>query len=147
MESISGFLAADHRRCDALYAEAESAVAEARWDAAAAAFARFREGLLHHFAMEEQALFPAYEAASGQTFGPTAVMRLEHAQMRDLLDGMGRAALDRDRPAYLGIAETLLVLMQQHNFKEERVLYPMTDSALGREAEALLARMRGVATV
>lgn len=74
-------------------------------------------------------------------------MRLEHAQMRDLLDGMGRAALDRDRPAYLGIAETLLVLMQQHNFKEERVLYPMTDSALGREAEALLARMRGVATV
>lgn len=146
MGSISRFLTDDHRRCDELYARAEAAVADARWDAAADEFARFREALLRHFRIEEEMLFPAFEAASHHVFGPTAVMRLEHAQMRDLLGNMARALEDRDRQACLGIAETLLVLMQQHNLKEERVLYPMIDSALGAEADALLERIRGVET-
>lgn len=147
MESISQFLTDDHHRCDALYAQAEAAVGAAHWDAAGDGFARFRTALLRHFKMEEETLFPAFEAASGLVFGPTAVMRLEHAQMRELLNGMARAVDDRDREAYLGIAETLLVLMQQHNFKEERVLYPMTDSTFGADADALLDRMQGVEKV
>lgn len=147
MESISRFLTDDHHRCDDLYARSETAAAESDWDAAGEAFARFRAALLRHFRMEEETLFPAFEAASGQAFGPTAVMRLEHEQMRNLLNGMARALVDRDRQAYLGIAETLLVLMQQHNFKEERVLYPMSDGVLGGDTEALLERMQGVETV
>lgn len=146
MGSISQFLTEDHHRCDELYAQAEASVNAARWDTAGDGFVRFRAALLRHFTMEEETLFPAFEAANGHVFGPTAVMRLEHAQMRDLLNGMARAVDDRDRQAYLGIAETLLVLMQQHNFKEERVLYPMTDSAFGAGTDALLERIKGVET-
>lgn len=147
METISKFLTQDHRRCDEFYAQAEAAAGEARWEAAGEAFRQFRDALLRHFRIEEELLFPAFEAASGNAFGPTAVMRLEHTQMRELLDGMVRALEDRDRQAYLGIADTLLVLLQQHNFKEERVLYPMSDSTLGADAEALLGAMRGLETV
>jgi hemerythrin-like domain-containing protein len=147
MDSISHFMTDDHRRCDDLYAKAEAAVNGSRWETAGTGFAQFRAALLRHFKMEEETLFPAFEEASGQIFGPTAMMRLEHTQMRELLNGMARSLEDRDRQAYLGIAETLLVLMQQHNFKEERVLYPMTDNVLGRNTDALLERMQGAETV
>ena len=33
------------------------------------------------------------------------------------------------------------MLMQQHNMKEENILYPMCDQALGPEAERLGAKM------
>ena len=49
---------------------------------------RFQDALLHHFAMEEEVMFPAFEARTGMTQGPTAVMRSEHRQMTDLLNRM-----------------------------------------------------------
>jgi hemerythrin-like domain-containing protein len=65
------------------------------------------------------------------TSGPTEVMRGEHRQMRDLLAQMKDALTSRDADAFSGAAETLLILMQQHNMKEENILYPMCDNALG----------------
>ena len=35
-----------------------------------------------------------------------------------------------NRDDYLGIADTLLILMQQHNMKEEQMLYNMMDQHL-----------------
>jgi DUF438 domain-containing protein len=65
------------------------------------------------------------------TSGPTEVMRGEHRQMRDLLGQMSSGLADRDGDTFSGAAETLLILMQQHNMKEENILYPMCDNALG----------------
>jgi hemerythrin-like domain-containing protein len=65
------------------------------------------------------------------TSGPTEVMRGEHRQMRDLLAQMEGALAVRDSDTFGGAAETLLILMQQHNMKEENILYPMCDNALG----------------
>ena len=33
------------------------------------------------------------------------------------------------------------MLMQQHNMKEENILYPMCDQSLGAEAERVAAKM------
>jgi hemerythrin-like domain-containing protein len=119
-----------HKHCDELFAEAEAAGLHGDWAASAVSFARFRDELQAHFATEEQVLFPAFEAATGMSGGPTQMMRFEHAQMRELLEQM-EAALDRrGRDAFAGVAETLLMLMQQHNMKEENILYPMCDRTL-----------------
>jgi tRNA 2-thiouridine synthesizing protein A len=49
------------------------------------------------------------------------------------------SALDaRDGDDYAGNAETLLIMMQQHNVKEENVLYPMCDQHLADQLDALL---------
>lgn len=72
-------------------------------------------------------MFPAFEAATGMTQGPTQVMRMEHRQMRGLMAQMQQAWAERDGEAFAGAAETLLILMQQHNMKEENILYPMCD--------------------
>jgi iron-sulfur cluster repair protein YtfE (RIC family) len=141
MHTITQFMSEDHQRCDNLYAGAEAEVAADKWDMATRTFAGFRAAMARHFAMEEEVLFPAFETRTGNAAGPTQVMRMEHEQMRSLLDGM-RAALDaRNADAFLGDGETLLVLMQQHNLKEEQILYPMTDRVLEGEREALLERL------
>jgi hemerythrin-like domain-containing protein len=138
MTRISEFLTHQHTRCDTHFAEAETAVAEARWDRAIAAFQTFRKDTLHHFDLEEGRVFPAFEARTGMVGGPTAVMRAEHQQLRDMLQAMGQALNNRDSEAYLGLSETLLMLMRQHNLKEENILYPMLDQVLDGDEAALL---------
>jgi hemerythrin-like domain-containing protein len=147
MQTFSHFLAADHHRCDELFAAAEAAVEGGEWTAARSAHQGFVDAMRHHFAMEEELLFPAFEEASGNSMGPTAVMRHEHQQMQGLFAEMGQAMAQQNRDDYLGHAETLLILMQQHNAKEEQVLYPMTDQVLASQQEALLQRMRSMVEV
>ena len=146
MTSIRTFMTDDHRRCDDLFAEAEQAIARKNPAAAKAAFSHFRNALLAHFDSEEKTLFPTFEAKTGMRMGPTQVMRMEHTQMRDLLRGMHAAVAAADHDRYLGLSETLNMLMQQHNLKEENVLYPMTDQALGGELADLLRSMEAVST-
>lgn len=143
MDAITHYLAEDHEYCDNLFAETENAVGAADWEAAGDRYAEFMSATLRHFAREETVLFPAFEVGTGMTGGPTLVMRDEHAQMRNTLEAMATAVARRDARAYLGLAETLLMLMRQHNMKEERILYPMADQALP-EAAALVGRMASV---
>lgn len=145
MTTISDFLAPDHRHCDDLFAAAEALAAKGDWDKAAAGFSEFRHALLHHFAMEEEVMFPAFETSTGMRQGPTAVMRSEHRQMTDLLEQMSGAMARKDSDAYLGDADTLLIIMQQHNVKEEQMLYRMADQALAGELDDVVGRMRALA--
>ena len=129
--SITTPLFQHHKHCDELFADAESACGRGDWEAGAKLFALLHDQLEAHFSSEEELLFPAFEAATGMTTGPTEVMRGEHRQMRDLLGQMSSGLAERDGDAFSGAAETLLILMQQHNMKEENILYPMCDNALG----------------
>lgn len=92
-----------------------------------------------HFQAEEKLLFPTFESASGQSGGPTEVMRGEHRQMRDLFAAMADAFSEKNADEYAGQAETLLIMMQQHNIKEENILYPMCDSAIKHDDSQRLA--------
>lgn len=129
--SITTPLFQHHKHCDEIFADAESACNSGDWGAGEKAFTLLRDQLEMHFSSEEELLFPAFENATGMTSGPTEVMRGEHRQMRDLLAQMDGALAARDSDAFGGAAETLLILMQQHNMKEENILYPMCDNALG----------------
>lgn len=141
MTRIGEFMAADHRHCDDAFARAEEAAAGGDWSAAGAAFETFLAAMARHLAMEEQLLFPAFEEATGMSgSGPTEIMRTEHSQMRALFDQMKNAVASRDGNQVLGLCETLLVLMQQHNIKEEAMMYPMLDQALGAHAGELIGR-------
>ncbi len=138
MTSIAELMTHDHRSCDHDFARAETLAHKKDWNAAALALEAFTTGLEAHFQAEEQELFPRFEAVTGMTQGPTQVMRGEHADMRATLAQL-RAALDsRDLDEFAGEAETLLIMMQQHNMKEENILYPMCDLRLGGERDALV---------
>jgi iron-sulfur cluster repair protein YtfE (RIC family) len=131
-----------HKHCDLQFANLEQAAAAGAWDRADACYLAFNDDLLRHLAAEEEILFPAFEAATGNAQGPTRVMCIEHEQMRDLLEELSDAMAARDSGKLAGIAETLLVLMQQHNIKEEQILYPMLDELAPPDArDAALTKL------
>lgn len=144
MDTILGFLGSDHRTCDALFTSAGEAVAQQRWDAAHEAFDRFLGAMHRHLAREEKILFPAFEASTANSMGPTRVMRMQHEQMRRLLDDMERSVDGRDHCRYLTLAATLFPVMQRHNKQEEDLLFPMFDRMLDEECEGLIAAMQAV---
>lgn len=139
--SIIQTMMTDHRQCDDLFANAEDLVSQDNWGAASTAFAEFRDRTDNHFVQEETVLFAAFEEKTGQTMGPTQMMRSEHSQMRQLFDDMAQALEQKNKDQYLGAAETLMMIMQQHNMKEEQMLYPMTEQVLGEDAAAVLDRI------
>ena len=119
-----------HKHCDELFADAEDLVRRGEWPQSVAQFARFCDEIEAHFASEEQVLFPALESATGMSGGPTQVMRYEHQQMRGLIADIAEAMTARQGEIAAALADTLLVMMQQHNLKEEHILYPMCDRTL-----------------
>ena len=143
--SITTPLLQHHKHCDEIFSRAEDACANGDWVAGEQSFALLANQLETHFTSEEDFLFPAFEAATGMSSGPTQVMRGEHRQMRDLLAQMQAALASRNSDAFGGAAETLLILMQQHNMKEENILYPMCDNALASSdvGASLAERLKG----
>ncbi|MCP4807743.1 MAG: hemerythrin domain-containing protein [Proteobacteria bacterium] len=123
------FFTHDHRKCDELWVEVEGADDLAQ---AATLFKTFDERMRRHLHMEEDVLFPELEKAAGfpPNAGPTAMMRSEHDQMRALLVAMRAAVEAEDLDELLDQGDTLLMLIQQHNSKEEQILYPMADNLL-----------------
>ena len=130
MTTINAFMSAHHKSCDEKFAEAEQAIADNHWDSGLKLWKAFADELLIHFSREEVVLFPDFEQATGMTAGPTQMMRLEHQQMRALLNEIDKAAAARNKDLLLGLAETLMITMQQHNMKEEQMLYPMMDQSM-----------------
>jgi iron-sulfur cluster repair protein YtfE (RIC family) len=141
MQTIAEFMSASHHACDETFAIAEQAALANSWSDAETAFNNFRTGLAMHFRMEEEALFPTLVSAGGPA-GPVQMMCMEHAQMNTLIEQMADTLTHHDAQGYGGLSETLLIVMQQHNLKEEQILYPIADHFLASQREALLGRMR-----
>lgn len=133
--NIKQFMAQDHRDCDLLFAKAETAASTDDWETANQALNEFVQAMERHLGIEEQTLFPAFEEETGVITGPTEMMRMEHDQMRVLFIEMKYAMEQKDSDEYLGVSETLLILMQQHNMKEEQILYNMMDQHLPGDVE------------
>lgn len=141
MKTIAEFMTANHKACDNEFADAETAALTDDWNDAETAFKAFNDDMAHHFRMEEEVLFPALASAGGPA-GPVQVMLMEHTQIRGLLEQMAAAVAQKNSEEYSGLSETLLIVMQQHNHKEEQILYPIMDQILAKEREALLGRLQ-----
>ncbi len=114
MTTIRALMTEDHRHCDDLFADAESTVGKKA----------------------------ITEAKTGMSMGPTQVMRMEDTQIRALLDEALEALMQNKPDDYLGYADTLVIMMQQHNMKVENMLYMMCDQHLCGETPELLVRLQ-----
>jgi iron-sulfur cluster repair protein YtfE (RIC family) len=133
----------DHRACDNEFANMENAIADDDWIEGKKLFEKFGGDLLHHFDMEEDVMFPAFETRSENAHcNPTPVMIMEHDQMRHLINSMSEAVKEKDKDKFFGLSETLMMTMQQHNMKEEQMMYPMIDEAMAAESSMLLDEMQ-----
>ncbi|GLR14931.1 hypothetical protein GCM10007907_37210 [Chitinimonas prasina] len=134
-----------HHECDDLLARLEAAVQQRDLCTGQRYFHEAEQAMLAHFELEETILFPAFELATGLLHGPTEVMRDEHYAMRDLLENCRSLLLAEDYAALQAELDTLFIFIQQHNAKEEGVLYPMCRAHIG-DLGALLAHTHASCT-
>ncbi len=144
MDTISSFLTSDHRACDEEFANLENAIASQDWEEAQIQLEKFSSDLTHHFDMEEKVMFLTFEEVTGMTQGPTMVMRMEHSQMRGILEDLKADIEKKDKNHFFGVSESLMMLMQQHNMKEEQMLYRMADMHLGSLVSKVIEDMKAL---
>lgn len=126
-QTIKQVMTVDHRHCDQHLASVANAIQQDNWNVAESEMSFFTQRLLAHFEFEEQTLFPAFENATGMIHGPTEMMRVEHDEVRGMLDSLFESLINREADNFYGLYETLNIYLQQHNMKEEGILYPLID--------------------
>ncbi len=146
MASISEFFSAQHRACDRTFEAMEEAISRNDWPQAESLYKELSKDTLQHFLNEEEGLFLLFEEKTGMRAGPTQVMRSEHIELRELLLRIGNAVQAANQDEALGTAETFFLFLQQHNVKEEQMLYPMADQALQGSQQELAAKVPDFAT-
>ncbi len=143
MTSINEHMTTDHRQVDALYEAAERAARAGELTALTRSAEEFLRRIAAHIAVEDDLLFPAFEEHTGMgEGGPTATMRLEHRDLEALFQQMRAALSSQDAAGYLRASAPMMDLLVQHNQKEEQMMYPMLDEALGGDVGPLLSAVR-----
>lgn len=138
---VAEALSWDHDRLHDLERAAWAARERGDFATAAANFADFANGLRRHIGFEDDLLFPEFEERSGigPDAGPTAVLRAEHREIEALLAelevGVGDPAGDVEVRW-----RQLERVLEDHNVKEEAVLYPGTDQLLSESERDQLVR-------
>ena len=134
-QSINQHYTEDHQHLDDLFHEFQR-LKSTDLRNAEKIFYEFKAGLERHIVWEEEILFPAFEAKLGHLQGgPTAVMRLEHREIRKYLDAIARKLADESIETdeeEMGLEAVLC----PHNHKEEGILYPMMDQMFSESERA-----------
>jgi iron-sulfur cluster repair protein YtfE (RIC family) len=125
-KSVKDYFEADHDRLDELFKKFQH-LKQTESPKAKEIFKEFKVGLQRHIVWEEEILFPLFERKTGiAQGGPTQVMRMEHRQIRDLLESIHKKIQDQN-PDTDPEEQTLLSVLSAHNQKEENILYPAID--------------------
>ncbi|MCL4384590.1 hemerythrin domain-containing protein [Patescibacteria group bacterium] len=143
-EGILDYMSKDHDRLDKIYQEFQK-VREKDKEEARDLFHEFKTGLQRHIIWEEDILFPLFEEKTeAKENGPTEVMRQEHREIKEVLEkihdevrqGTGGQKLDKE----------LYGILEEHNRKEEMILYPWIDRAISeKEAKEIFVKMKQIA--
>lgn len=137
-DTVTAYLTADHRRLDDLFHKACEHCGLGALMLARDLWAELDKGLRRHIALEESTVFPTFLERTG-IHGPLEVMRHEHRQIESLLESARAALAQDDTAGFSRHAAGLRQVLQAHNLKEERVLYPKTDASLTRAEQQHLA--------
>lgn len=140
-QTITQYYEQDHARLDKLFTQFQ-ATKQSDLAAAEPAYREFAAGLTRHILWEEHILFPLFDAKAGTAgLGPTAVMRMEHQRIIQLLEAILHRIEHRDVSGDTEEA-ALAELLTAHNQKEEHILYPLIDEHLSdEERQAVFTKM------
>lgn len=136
--SITSCLKSDHDRLDRLLEETVSVLERRDLRALRLRFPELARQLRDHMRFEEEFMFPIVERTLCNAEGPTCVMRRDHQEIEDRLAGMTAALYLGDLAAFRDEHLALTLSLENHNGREERVLYPAIDRILDDDARARL---------
>jgi len=103
-------------------------------------------GLRRHIYLEEEFLFPPLRA--GGMMVPLFVMVRQHGELWNAMDALSALLdSDADADALLASCRALLDLLDQHNSKEEPIIYPQADKILTADASEELTAFLAAGTM
>ena len=141
-ETVCAYLSWDHHRLRDMLQDALGSVRAGDWPVAQARYGEFADGAERHMRLEEEVVFPLFEAMTGMADGATAVLREEHRAMRRALALMRDAVGKTDPLQFQDGHRFLASVLPDHEAKEERIMFPMTDRILAeRDRLRLTARL------
>ncbi len=127
MKTVLSFMSEDHDRLDNCFREYRSKK-ETDLNTAKSSYHDFKIGLQRHIVWEEEILFPIFEQKTGMyEMGPTAVMRMEHYQIKHYLEQIHDKISADEINGVSELENALLEILTVHNDKEENILYPWID--------------------
>lgn len=129
-DSATTYLTWDHDRLNALLDDTTLKVDGGEPAEAARVFREFDRELGRHIRLEEEILFPLFEARSGVVSGPTAVLRGEHEEILRAVEVMREALEATDLERFRDGLRFFLATFPDHTAREEHLLYPTTDGML-----------------
>jgi len=137
--SITEYLAWDHREIMKILADLGSIVEDAEIERAESTFAELRARLDRHIRIEEEALFPRFEASMGRiTRGPTFPMGLEHIEILKIAEDMGQAITAGQGTLFAEERAELEGLLAKHSAWEEGAFAPRMDRLAGDQVPSLV---------
>ena len=139
METINDFMMKDHQLIDGYFERAEAAAKAGDFATLEREANEFLNRIAVHIDVEDRVLFAAFEERTGMAqAGPSVTMREEHREMEPIFEVMREAVTARDAAKYLAAAAQLVQILAPHNQKEETMMYPMIDDAMGPDAGSLI---------
>lgn len=99
------------------------------------------DALRRHIYLEEEVVFP--HLPPGPLMMPLMVMRREHGELWRRMDALA-AHLEDDSSPVDGLEEAcaeLLALLEEHNRKEEPIIYPHMDADLAEHEQSLIREL------
>lgn len=142
METESDWLNHDHRGFEALLARCEEAAEREDWKSARTLFDELVGHLKSHMQMEEEVLYPAYEALAEAPQGPTVALRAEHNEIVRLIRDLSRVLSTQSSDLFVDALSPLDKVLTAHHQKEEEIFLPMAGHALLEKREEITARLK-----
>ena len=145
MNKVFDFMAQDHDRLDGIFKEFRGIKVQ-DLKKAKSFFHDFKIGLQKHIVWEEEILFPIFENKTGMfETGPTAVMRMEHRQIKEFLEKIHDRILKGETKEIDELEKGLIEVLTAHNQKEENILYPWIDDSISEtEKEEVFTQMKNL---
>ena len=137
MNSTDYWLVHEHSLYENLLSDCTDAVTIEDWKTTDKLFGELVIHLKRHMALEEEVLYPAYEAAANAPQGPTRALRDEHDRIVQLVLDMKRVIKTRDSDYVLECLVHLERQMIKHHEKEEDIFLPMASQILDDDRERI----------
>jgi hemerythrin-like domain-containing protein len=128
----------DHDQLDRIFDDLARMMEDQEYERADHTLGEAIARLHRHLRLEETLLFPLFEERTGLC-GPTAILRQEHRALETALESLRVAVEAADAAAFRRAYEAFQSIQPQHELKEEVVLFPALDRALGDDEMAEFA--------
>lgn len=142
MEPAENWLVHEHSLYENLLSLCRDAAEAEDWATVDRVIRELVTHLKRHMALEEEVLFPAYEATLHAPQGPTTALREEHDDIVRLIRDTARVIRTRDSEPVLECLARLDARMIKHHEKEEDIFLPMASHILDDRRDELLRKLQ-----